>query len=230
MGAHFRKPHCPQGCWADRWALSGSLTLSFLLHCATETLTPQIQILPHFAIAELQVYSLGRWIRKPNSSRTGERGRSCSRKPCKEYKLWFKLKYPFHFSKLSLTIRECSKFDSGSGRSSASPNRSHVNRSLCFKLSLLLLSHKLVWSTHPLPYLQPWPAGQQKILWASSFGFHEASQSQHPASLRRDLWTSQGSARRNRSQAPVYDTGEIGPMNEILSQSKLLPLISTSSS
>lgn len=31
---------------------------SFLLHCETETLMPQIQIVPHFGIAELQAYIL----------------------------------------------------------------------------------------------------------------------------------------------------------------------------
>lgn len=30
----------------------------FLLHCETETFMPQIQILPHFGIAELQTYIL----------------------------------------------------------------------------------------------------------------------------------------------------------------------------
>lgn len=139
------------GC--QQWSDSG-----FLLHCATGTLMTQIQILPHIGTAELQAYSLGRWVRKPDSSRMGGRGRSCSRKPYKEFKLRFKLKDPFYFSKWSWTIRERGKFDSGPRRSSASANRSHVNWSLCFKLSLLLLSHKLHWSTHPVFYLQPRPA------------------------------------------------------------------------
>lgn len=158
MGAHFQKPHCCQGCWADRWAVNNGLTLSFLLYCAIETLMPPIQILPHFSIAELQAHSLGSWVRKPDSSRREERDRNCSRKPYKELKLWYKLKDPFYFSKWNLIIRESGKFDSGSRRCSAAlSNRTHVNQSLCLKLSLLLLSHKLGWFTHPVFDLQPWP-------------------------------------------------------------------------
>lgn len=59
MEEHFRKPHCSQGCWAVKWAISIGLALSFLLHCTTETLTPQIQLLHHFDIAEHVVWGGG---------------------------------------------------------------------------------------------------------------------------------------------------------------------------
>lgn len=71
-------------CWANRWA---SLILALLLHHTIWPLTPQIQILPHFGIAEVQAYSLGRWVKKFYSSGIGKKDRSCSRKPWKEFKL-----------------------------------------------------------------------------------------------------------------------------------------------
>lgn len=44
----------------QRGGLSAMVWLSFLLHCAAETLMPQVQILPYFGIAELKAYGLGR--------------------------------------------------------------------------------------------------------------------------------------------------------------------------
>lgn len=61
---------------------------------------------------------------------------------------------------------------------------------------------KVYWYTNPVSYLK------QQILWAASFNFHKESHSGHPARLRSNLWTSQGLAQWNRSQAHVYDAHE----------------------
>lgn len=117
------------------------------------------------------------------------------------------LKDPFHFNhqglwQVCLWLKDTSSLFRGTGTGPSIPGSG-------FPL-------KVQWHNNPVFYLK------QQILWTASFNFHEESHSGHPARLRSNLWTSQGLAQWNRSQAHVYDAHEIGRVNEILSQSKLL--------
>lgn len=78
---------------------------SFLLHCETKILMPQIQILPNFDTAEIQASVLGGGLGNEIQVK-GERGARTGPE-CHSRNLNFK----------HLTIRECGKFDTGSRRS-----------------------------------------------------------------------------------------------------------------